>query len=1731
MANSPSDTPKVQLGIGVDSTEAERNLDGLGKKFENLGTTVEKISDSSGRSFEKVTTSANRVSTAVEKATNSLAASVKRATDEQSRALAELQAGGKNTVEYFQKLGEIRGVDTAKLDPIINKLNDVRSAIAAAQAKQEEFSASRAFDKKVEDARRLNQASEYVRFWTDSLDKAEAKEKEFASVAAFEKKHQDAKKFVQDAEYVKFWTTELEKADAVQARLATNNSFVERLKKESEAIGKTRADLLELQAAQMGLTRETAPYIAKLREQEGAINKAGKQMNEYGMSAKQTAAALRQVPAQFTDIIVSLQGGQAPLTVLLQQGGQLKDVFGGAGVAARALGGYIAGLITPFTALATAVGVVAYGYFKGSAEAEAFNKTLILTGNAAGTSAGQLSRIASSLDSGTTTQAKAAEVLNIFAQTGKIGAENFERFAKAAIQFEKVGGGAIEDIAKNFESLAKSPLQSTLRLNETMNYLTRSTYEQIKALEEQGKTTEAAKLAQEAYATSLENMTPKLLQNLGYVEKAWLGIKGAISQSVDAILEIGRQSDPGQLLGNMKKQLADMEADQRQAALLLNKPVAGDTEKMKMLREQISLAQKALALEADRNNEVKAGNEALKKRAEWDKDGEQFKSKSIKMAEEIKKVENESQELIRRGLLTEKDLRDRIAAIRLKYAETGGQDEVANIQAKIIATKEYIENLKTQGLQEAKLNEGERLALQFKEQLKGQLDAVSRKNKEIALQRANELAALQKQAENIEVGIKVNLQTDEVLRSARELSKLYDDEMKFSGLTALERQKIVAQRQVELKYAKLIADIDKQALTDEQKTEQKTKLLGAQMIEQSAAVNKVIQDDFNKTADQINQSLTDALMRGFESGSSFAQNFKSTLENMFKTMVLRPVISAILAPVSGALAAGFSGSSAAGQAGNGMSALSQVSSVNSLYNLLNTGVANSIKSGFGQLATSSFGQSIGLSTEAAGPVTSSGAGSATMTPQATQMGNALAAAGNAIAGYAIQKAISGGYKTGESKTVDAITLAASAYFGPIAGVAAGVFNRAFGMKLADVGLQGTFGGEQGFTGQNYTFEKGGWFRSDKTSTSALNNQTQTALAGQFRSMQVSTALMAQTLGQGTESIQNFTKDIKVSLNGLTGEQVVAKLNEEVSAINETLAGLALGTSEFNKLGESNVDALNRLSSGLTTVNAAFEILGNTLYDSSLAGADLASQLVDLFGGLDAFKQATSSYYDAFYSDAEKTAKATSQVSEALLDLNYAMPSTKEQFRAIVDAQDLTTASGRETYASLIKLSGAFSQVTDAAEATADELYASSQRATDTAFAILKRSVDAASKAAEKVITDAYEAASSQLAAQRDLAKTASDVAKENVSTFKGVFDLLKNEITSLIGDTTAAMSSLQGRAFIEQSIATAQATGYLPEQAKLAEAITAVKNGIEQTAYTSAFEQQRDRLVLANRLGELKLVAGEQMTTAEKQLKASEEQIALLEDQIKLAKTKFDEDIATNKTYYQDMLDSAQEQIDIARGVDSSIKSVGAAVADLASSIRNELSQAIASGNAAKTAAAAAAASTPASSLPSPSAAAAAGYVTSPINANGSYTGIGDSGYRLEATSTGATLYFPGGGTHTVAGPTAASVLADTYGLTSGGLNNTLVRTRATGGYTPPGLTLVGEKGPEIVNFKNPGMVYNAGQTDSLLGGGEAMIAEVRGLREDNQAQARAMVQLQAKMNKLMERWDSDGLPEVRAVA
>ncbi|MGU4174180.1 phage tail length tape measure family protein, partial [Pseudomonas aeruginosa] len=224
-------------------------------------------------------------------------------------------------------------------------------------------------------------------------------------------------------------------------------------------------------------------------------------------------------PAQFTDIVVSLQAGQAPLTVLLQQGGQLKDMFGGAGAAARGMAGYVAGLVNPSTGAAAAVGTLGLAYYQGSKESDASRKALVLSGNQAGTTVDELNAMARAIASTSGTQGAAAAGLAEMARYSKVASDQLKDFTAIALQWEKTTGQAVSETAKQFADLAKDPLQASLALNEQMNYLTASIYDQIKALEKQGKTAEAAAVAQKAYADAMKTGADELTQNLGYIER------------------------------------------------------------------------------------------------------------------------------------------------------------------------------------------------------------------------------------------------------------------------------------------------------------------------------------------------------------------------------------------------------------------------------------------------------------------------------------------------------------------------------------------------------------------------------------------------------------------------------------------------------------------------------------------------------------------------------------------------------------------------------------------------------------------------------------------------------------------------------------------------------------------------------------------------------------------------------------------------------------------------------------------------------------------------------------------------------------------------------------------------------------------------------------------------------------------------------------------------------------
>jgi phage-related minor tail protein len=257
---------------------------------------------------------------------------------------------------------------------------------------------------------------------------------------------------------------------------------------------------------------------------------------EVGLTAREMRYALRGVPAQFTDIVTSIASGQRPIQVLLQQGGQLKDMFGGTGAAVRALGGYLVSMVNPLTIAAGAVGLLTLAWKQSANEADAFNKAIILTGNHAGVSAKDLEDMADRLAAATSVSTGVArEAITQATATGRFTKEQIESVARAALEMKQATGAAVEATIQQFVRIADDPVRAIEALNKTQHLLSESTAEQISQLQDQGKEAEAAALAIQGVADATLDRADDVETHLSAWATIWHDIASGASTAFDAI--------------------------------------------------------------------------------------------------------------------------------------------------------------------------------------------------------------------------------------------------------------------------------------------------------------------------------------------------------------------------------------------------------------------------------------------------------------------------------------------------------------------------------------------------------------------------------------------------------------------------------------------------------------------------------------------------------------------------------------------------------------------------------------------------------------------------------------------------------------------------------------------------------------------------------------------------------------------------------------------------------------------------------------------------------------------------------------------------------------------------------------------------------------------------------------------------------------------------------------------
>lgn len=169
---------------------------------------------------------------------------------------------------------------------------------------------------------------------------------------------------------------------------------------------------------------------------------------------------------------------------------------------------------------------------------------------------------------------------------------------------------------------------------------------------------------------------------------------------------------------------------------------------------------------------------------------------------------------------------------------------------------------------------------------------------------------------------------------------------------------------------------------------------------------------------------------------------------------------------------------------------------------------------------------------------------------------------------------------------------------------------------------------------------------------------------------------------------------RIDLAGLNGEQINERLKAVFGAAGDNLAAYVQpGLERFQKVGEGYLETVVRVASSTAAVRDSLQSLGSAMYIS----VDAAQGLITAFGGLENLQTALGGYFDDFYTEEERRAITTRNLQREMQALGLTLPTTRDGFRALVDAQNLNTEAGQAAYATLIDLSAAFAEITETAE--------------------------------------------------------------------------------------------------------------------------------------------------------------------------------------------------------------------------------------------------------------------------------------------------------------------------------------------------------------------------------------------------------------------------------------------------
>ena len=352
---------------------------------------------------------------------------------------------------------------------------------------------------------------------------------------------------------------------AMSKNLVTAEEYDEALKSLDKSHGElSRAEAAHQKSLDGTVQRydKTASQLQRLAKDEAALKKA---VDEGRISRDQYNRSIANIAAQRQSLSMADQqvrnmrrlnlesvGVQRNLTQLLTYtatgnwqlaGNQILQLGNQAGTATVLLSGLgltagvVAGSVLALAVMAT----------KGYLEMRALETAIIATGNAAGVTAGQVDQMTQDVGAATGAYGDADKAAAIFLQSGEAVGDTLQEMIRTAVNLAQLTGQSIEQTSAQVLRLAREPVPALVELNKQYNFLTLEVYNQVRALQDQGREQEAVRVAMEALERTTSDRVAQMREQAGTLERAWRFVKEEVLEVIEALKDVGKEGTDASL--------------------------------------------------------------------------------------------------------------------------------------------------------------------------------------------------------------------------------------------------------------------------------------------------------------------------------------------------------------------------------------------------------------------------------------------------------------------------------------------------------------------------------------------------------------------------------------------------------------------------------------------------------------------------------------------------------------------------------------------------------------------------------------------------------------------------------------------------------------------------------------------------------------------------------------------------------------------------------------------------------------------------------------------------------------------------------------------------------------------------------------------------------------------------------------------------------------------------------